>query len=120
MTTEKKLQAVIEAQARGGCDSFAWLSTDMYVNGSSVEDEAITLHVLEILLDPAGLLAIWGNALTKFIKIGEIYIDEKGEYNGPTMQHYRYVASLILETWLASDGDAAQTIDLAYALLPKL
>lgn len=97
MTTEDKLHAIIEARVKGGYDSEFW-TNGMRVISQSLYDHADNRwHILEILLDPAGLRAAYG---------------ETGWNNCWQVGHK------LLDAWLSSEGDAAKTIDQAYQLLP--
>lgn len=115
MTTEQKLQAVIEAQVKGGYDFWekrlggTKLGQDEYgpsigrytlSDDGRLQDYEWAYGVIEVLLDPEGLRAAYG----------ESYIVTYWEESVPHR---------VLDTWLSSDGNAEKTIDCAYDLLPK-
>ncbi len=101
MTTEEQLKAIIAAQAMGGRVFYQ-------DNGDGFRSDLkcwCEYHILEILLDPKGLRAAYG---------------EDGKPDDPT---YMASGSLIaahriLDTWLSSNGDAAAAINRAFQLLP--
>ena len=126
LSTEQKLQAIIEAQVKGGYELYHqkyW--HDLRDDSDDVEWGCTSckctwrLPILAILLSPQGLRAAYGNEQTDYIQISAIRVDGAGDYAGPTISRDFHVAYLIVETWISSNGDAAKTIDTAYSLLPK-
>jgi len=113
MTTEDQLRHIIEAQVKGGCTSFRFVSEHYLdfdwksrIGGTGEPTSPDTVaHILEILLDPAGLRAAY-----EMLGIGF--------HNGRPVLAKIAVAHDILDTWLSSEGDAAKTIQTAYDLLP--
>lgn len=102
MTTEQKLQAIINAQIAGGFIRYMVCLTEMGAGppemnhtGRVDTHTAINQNIscIEILLDPQGLKAAYGGK-------------EEPAYH-------------ILDIWLLSNGDAEKTIDTAYQLLPR-
>lgn len=98
-TPEQMLSAIIEAQVKGGYDKWKWLIN--WVPKGGIAGTAIVYgceaageieHVLAILLDPAGLRAIW-----------------------PKMA--REAGEGIYRAWY--DVGAAGAIDTAFRLLPR-
>lgn len=142
MTTEEKLAKCIEAQVKGGFNQHRVLANachpkkqratwflDLGDNAFRWEDwdDQERIALLEILLDPQGLRAAYGEGVHNF-KSGEcqrcgLWIPKLIEDAGdPTefMETCSEVAAWkILNTWLSSSGDATKTIDTAYDLLPK-
>lgn len=120
MTTEQKLRAVIEAQAKGGFhENDLALKTgftldDFYVVPTGFEIAAV--HVLEILLDPEGLKAAYpGIAGEARMGIVLAAILNKIK-NGQLVMNADLSAHLILDSWLS--GGATAAIDTAFTLLP--
>ncbi len=117
LSTEAKLAAIIEAQVKGGFTKFDpflghrhfTLNEGSYVrSGSSIiTGGCSSAHILEILLDPAGLRAIWS---------------AKDDYwSGNVWQtEWEAVGHNVLDAWFSiPEGDAVAAIDTAYNLLPN-
>lgn len=103
MTTEEQLKAIIEAQVKGGYDHYD-------NNGDGFRSDLkywCEYNILEILLDPAGLRAAYGQQR----------LVNRSQYR--TQLPWKVAARRILGTWLTSNGNAAATIEKAHSLLPK-
>lgn len=121
LTTEAKLQKIIEAQVRGGYNGWQITVDQLFApnphNRLKLKGDSITDgynnhgHILEILLDPQGCKAVWGEEMDTRTIVRDGVV-EFLKVNGG------YVAHEILNTWYDSNGDAAATIDTAYSLLP--
>lgn len=116
---ERKLQAIIEAQKKQGCNRWEGMADDTLVCiDGSIEalDEKRTMigHILEILLSPSGLKAAYGEVLVLSIPKNE----HLGIYEDVQAERWEQAANDILRTWLSSNEDASATIDTAYSLLP--
>lgn len=115
MTPKEKIQAVIEAQVKGGFDENEFAIEQ----GFKIEGEycivipgnmLVATHILELLLDPEGLRAVYGEV--ERIDHGDgLRMDI---FNPP---FWRRAANRILDAWLSGGAEAA--IDTAYSLLPK-
>ena len=119
MTNEQKLQAVIRAQEQGGCSKFqapGRLSKFGYLVDAPHERGE---HVLEILLDPEGLRAAYGE--TK-IETGEgkrpFRYNARSKVKGGknALMINEMIARRILDAWLSGGAEAA--IQTAFDLLP--
>lgn len=110
-TPEAQLQAIIEAQVKGGQPLFKFLLTEIdgfdgphvLIKGHDIE----CFHILEILLDPEGLKAAYGEEV-KTITYNDSIILNNPAYIG--------VAEITLRAWLTEGPTAA--ISTAYDLLP--
>lgn len=123
-TPEAKLAAIIKAQGITHAWSFEEWTLD-------ADDSAIVIHqefgddkphdvrcgILEILLDPAGLKAAYGEDLAAACEHG-IPTNPPTDYKVRTWKaNYEVVATRILAAWLSGGSEAA--IQTAYDLLPK-
>ncbi len=143
-TPEQMIVAVIEAQVKGGCTKFEKYITARWNPDEDEDRESCPLFyrinhtgkamtdvngfhydsILEILLDPAGLRAAYGDhgvcsgCLNKIAK--KCHCEIYGG-NAPDIEGIDYVvAHRILDTWLSEpDGDAIGAIRTAYFLLRK-
>jgi hypothetical protein len=120
-TPEAMLAAVIEAQVNGGQPLHRFLLTEfdgldgpfILIKGHDIE----TCHILEVLLDPEGLKAAYGEHLPCSIcSLYERHPERKDEGHGCISGTWRDVARTILDAWLSGGADAA--IRTAYELLP--
>lgn len=121
LTAEQQLSAIIQAQVKGGDEKWKAIRI-IHVNfehGTVGMEQppfrAIFFpHVLEILLDPEGLRAAYGEGTQKFLPYmwNCLVTDHSIPLNAP------FVAHRILDTWLSS-GDPTATIQTAFSLLPK-
>lgn len=98
LSIEDQLKAIIEAQVNGGCRKFKRTF-------NSQRPRVTRINYLEILLDPAGLQAAYGDE----------WIELKGR--GYTMKVWEYNAEQILRAWLHEGLESA--IETAFSLLPK-
>lgn len=146
-TTAQKLAAVIAAQVKGGCQSWGGMSaiTLLVSEGGAIRDKDTKLHghVLEILLDPAGLRAAYGSEMVPYgvsfhdpgkkfadnsvifgkedetdARLGMRIPDSDGAWVDTPL--WLAVAQEILHAWCSKpEGDAERAIDVAFTLLPK-
>ncbi len=130
MTTEEKLKGIIEAQVKGGYDQYDPLidgrpiAVDLsakYVIGVGKLGGRSSCQLLEILLDPQGLRAAYPDPVIsyKYSREGKTGTVNQIIKRRSGKLQWRDFACRILDTWLSSDGNAAQTIDKAFSLLPK-
>ncbi len=132
VTKEQMLKAVIDAQGNGGLTKWNRklyggqfiLSNYLLVMCSKIEKEKAEadpnlrqMHILEILLDPEGLRAAYGDSITEeqssLIKGGTIF-------NIGVTYFWKIVAQMITDSWLSKpQGDTEGAIQTAYDLLPK-
>lgn len=133
MTTEDKLRKIIEAQHRGGSNTWEGaMDDDMLLIGKShycmregsictKDKEEHFCHILEILLDPKGLRAAYPGKCCEDCSEGEKLFGSCPADGGHpwAVERAPNVGHEILTEWIASNGDAAATIDTAYDLLPK-
>jgi len=125
-SAEEMLTGIIEAQIAGG---FAEYSRILAVPGSlRVADKLVYFRaravngvvadhcrsVLDVLLDPGGLRAAYSNG-----RVAEGEARTAPTPEGLWIDRGKEAACSILAAWLASDGDAAETIGAAYGLLPE-
>ena len=104
MTTEQKLQAIIEAQVMGGyLDKEGMLK----MGGGMVDGWRSFNSEFDILLDPAGLRAAYGDWAEGSLA---------SELKTPKWKAF---GMNICQSWLSSNGDVAATIDTAFSLLPS-
>jgi len=100
-----------------------------------------SVYILEGLLDPAGLKAAYGEEKNRYEPFdpvkdpstgiitnalpGDTFVVDLGEEEHDFQRviiisvGWREAARRILDAWLATEGNAAKTIDTAYSLLPK-
>lgn len=126
MTNEEMLKAIIEAHVKG--DYTRWTSERhqydpdaLRMDGQHVSFYAglgtFTTHVLEILLDPAGLRAAYGEEQRVIREFDPPYFGCEGIVDE---QQFKKAAIRILDAWLSKpEGDAEGAIKTAYQLLPK-
>ncbi len=128
MTTEQKLAAIIKAQVKGGCNKWEEMDVDtrLVPNGcieTTTPDGSMIGHVLEILLDPAGLRAAYGDGVVCEGCLNRVAAKCHCELYGggtPDITAMHIIAArTLLDAWLSSDGDTVTTISTAYDLLPK-
>lgn len=127
-TTEQKLAAIIDAQAKGGCEKHVeWAACDTGIHDGRLSFYAEReIHVLEILLDPVGLSAAYGkdhvckNCARPFDIKGLSACQHPRCYHPKAGWSNRdlVVAHMILLAWLSNtEGDPVEAIDTAYSLL---
>lgn len=105
LTTEEKLAAIIEAHMRGGYNYWEAYRNNIVVNHSA---KSMTGTILNVLLDPEGLKAAYGERPT----LNDVSIAGK-----VTNKECDVCAFLILDSWLSGGAEAA--INTAYSLLPS-
>jgi hypothetical protein len=110
LSAEQQLAAIIEAQVKGGYKEYTptlqFLMEGLKCLGTG-KIAPKGFHILEILLDPAGLKAAYGD-WPEWKEGDELRMCSKT----------KSVATAILNTWL-STSDPKATIETAYSLLPK-
>lgn len=75
-------------------------------------------HILEILLDPEGLRAAYGEKADDH-QVEMVDCKDPIIFNLGLTPFWKVTAQHILNAWLSSSGDAEKTISCAYDLLPK-
>lgn len=104
LTTEQKLQAIIEAQVKGGYSKWSIWGNSLGCGKATVDPDGF-LHkdlsrghtynfIQVILLDSVALKAVWQNDAQE-------------------------IGNAIFNEWFSTGGDATATIDLAFFNLPK-
>ena len=114
-TYEEKLQAIIEAQVKGGCDKYDEYNYDhMEIeDGYSKHwvDSTLDIHVLLILLDTQGLKAAYGERKCcngcGSVEGGRCCPDDTLQFN-VGMKKYRDVGIRILDAWNSDNYSSRQ------------
>lgn len=129
MNNEAMLKAVIEAQVKGGyqngwkvfLDSKFRLELDWVI----LEEDGEHASILEILLDPSGLRAAYGekavceSCLNRIAAQCHCGVDE-GEGFPDVLEFYIVAARRILDAWLSKpEGDTDAALQTAFDLLPQ-
>ena len=121
LTSEAMLQAVIERQCAGGYRGWEFIGDPQFdVDTGRVQCLSEYYNSLEILLDPAGLKAAYGENLP--CHICELYKqnpDRTDEGHGCISGTWRDVARSILHPWLETSSPE-ETIKTAFSLLPTV
>lgn len=119
MTPESMLQAIIERQCAGGHERYIWFTRNVHDGKWKIAGDAILIlgepeyGVIEILLDPSGIRAIYGSKVQNFFT----YMKNSILTDHSVPKIYSFVAHRILDTWLETSSPE-KTIETAYSLLP--
>lgn len=125
---EAMLKEIIERQVKGGCKTFEDLGKTI-TEVANVNEFIGIVHsahglfqrnasITEILLDPTGVRACYGDNLPCSIcELYDRHPERTDEGHGCISGTWRTAAMEILNTWL-STSDPKATIETAYKLLP--
>jgi hypothetical protein len=128
ITTLDMLRSVVAAQVAGGHNHWQHLDSPTlelygygYVKAFSVDGASLRNHVLEVLLDPAGLTAVFGDHIANY---DYRFIDRTlTKLTKEEIQHWgrrdEFVAQMVVCAWLSKpEGDPHAAIETAFLLLP--